>query len=148
MKKVIDVINKNLTVINSETGLDEIIKLMKEKKIGKLPVVAPDGEVLGVVTRDDILIREENAPVPTVIAFWEVLITLPGDAKFQERVKKMSSYKAKDLMSNEYLVSKSDDNLSDMITKMLEEGYEYSLVIENKKLVGIVTKSDLISNCF
>jgi predicted transcriptional regulator len=31
---------------------------------------------------------------------------------------------------------------------MIEEEYSYTLVMENEKLIGIVTKSDLIKNCF
>ena len=31
---------------------------------------------------------------------------------------------------------------------MLDKGYNYTLVLENEKLVGIVTKSDLINKCY
>lgn len=148
MKKINDVLNRKLIVIKEETGLDEIIKIMKENRIGKLPVVNNSGEVLGVVTRDDLLVKEENAPQPLSIAFWEILITLPKDHNFEEKIKKLSADKAKDLMSNNYIVSKLDDNLAEIVTKMLEENYDYSLVLENNKLIGIVTKSDLIEKCF
>lgn len=148
MKKIADVINRNLVTIKEDTGLDEIIKIMKEKKIGKLPVLSEKGEVLGVVTRDDLLVKEENAPQPLTIAFWEFLITLPKDASFEEKVRKLSSDKAKDLMSKNYVLAELDSNLSDIITKILEENYDYALVFESKELIGIVTKSDLIEKCF
>lgn len=148
MKKVSDIMNKNIVVIKKDTGLDEIINIMKTNKIGKLPVVGEEGEVIGVVTRDDILVREEKLPMPPVLAFWEVLITLPTNKEFENKIKKMSSYKAEDLISNEYCVSTLDEKLIDVITEMLEKKYEYSLVIEDNKLVGIITKSDLIEKCF
>lgn len=148
MRKISDIMNKNLVVINKETGLDEIIQIMKTNKIGKLPVIDANGEVLGVVTRDDILVREEKLPMQPMIAFWEVLISLPTSKEFQDKIKKMSSYKAGDLFSNNYYIATSNDNLEDVITEMLDNKYEYTLIIENKKLVGIVTKSDLIDKCF
>lgn len=148
MRKISDIMNKNLVVINKETGLDEIIKIMKTNRIGKLPVIDENGEVLGVVTRDDILVREEKLPMQPMIAFWEVLISLPTSKEFQDKIKKMSSYKAGDLFSNNYYIATSNDNLEDVITEMLDNRYEYTLIIENKKLIGIVTKSDLIDKCF
>lgn len=148
MRKISDIMNKNLVVINKETGLDEIIQIMKTNRIGKLPVVDASGEVLGVVTRDDILVREEKLPMQPMIAFWEVLISLPTSKEFQDKIKKMSSYKAGDLFSNNYYIATSNDNLEDVITEMLDNKYEYTLIIENKKLIGIVTKSDLIDKCF
>lgn len=148
MRKISDIMNKNLVVINKETGLDEIIKIMKTNRIGKLPVIDENGEVLGVVTRDDILVREEKLPMQPMIAFWEVLISLPTSKEFQDKIKKMSSYKAGDLFSNNYYIATSNDNLEDVITEMLDNKYEYTLIIENKKLIGIVTKSDLIDKCF
>ena len=148
MRKISDIMNKNLVVINKETGLDEIIQIMKTNRIGKLPVVDASGEVLGVVTRDDILVREEKLPMQPMIAFWEVLISLPTSKEFQDKIKKMSSYKAGDLFSNNYYIATSNDNLEDVITEMLDNRYEYTLIIEDKKLIGIVTKSDLIDKCF
>lgn len=120
---------------------------MKKRSIGRVPVIK-GGLVIGVVTRDDILIREEKAPLPPVIAFWDLLITLPGNKNFQEKLKKISSYKAEELMSERYLVCREEDELEEIVTKMLEEGYDYTLVIEEDGLRGIVTKSDLIYNCF
>lgn len=147
MKKIKDVINREVVTISPEETLDKIIELMKKKGIGRLPVVK-DGKILGVVTRDDILVREEKAPLPPVIAFWDLLITLPGNKDFQNKLRKISSYKASDLMSEDYLVSHEEDDLEEVVTKMLEEDYPYTLVVEEEKLRGIITKSDLIYNCF
>ena len=147
MKKIKDVVNRKVVTISPGETLDKIIALMKEKGIGRLPVVEK-GKILGVVTRDDILIREEKAPLPPVIAFWDLLITLPGNKNFQEKLKKISSYKASELMSENYLISGEEDDLEEVVTKMLEEGYPYTLVVERDELKGIITKSDLIYNCF
>lgn len=147
MKKIKDVINRKVVTVSPDETLDQIIDLMKRRSIGRVPVVK-GGLVIGVVTRDDILIREEKAPLPPVIAFWDLLITLPGNKNFQEKLKKISSYKAEELMSKRYLVSREEDELEEIVTKMLEEDYDYTLVIEEDGLRGIVTKSDLIYNCF
>ena len=43
-------------------------------------------------------------------------------------------------------VDVEEDNLEDVVTEMLNKKISYTLVLENEKLVGIVTKSDLIKH--
>jgi len=147
MKKVAEVMNKNMITIDAELTLEKIIKLMQEHGVGELPVLK-DKELIGVVTRDDILAKKEKAPLPPVIAFWDLLITLPGDREFQEKVKKLSAYYAKDIMSHDYLVVKQEDDLEEVITTIVEEGYQFAIVANGNSLEGIITRTDLINKCF
>lgn len=147
MKKISDVMNPNVMTIKENTSFQEVVKLMKEHKLGKLPVL--EGEVIkGVVTREDILVRQELAPVQPVIAFWEVLITLPTNGEFEKRVQKLSAYTAKDIMTEEFYSCGSEDTLEKVVTDMLELKYDYALVLKEEKLVGILTKTDLINGCY
>lgn len=147
MKKVSDVMNKNLVVISKDTAITEILNLMKDKKIGRIPVVENE-KVVGVVTRDDLLVKQEIPPVQPVIAFWEVLITLPSSHSFDEKVKKLAAYSAEQVMTEEFFSCSPDTDLEKIVTEMLEEKHDYVVVLENEKPVGILTKSDLIEKCF
>ncbi|MCF2639554.1 CBS domain-containing protein [Fusobacterium varium] len=147
MKKVRDVINREVQTITRETLVGEIVSIMKEKRLGKLPVL--DGEkIVGVVTRDDILVKQGKSPVPPVIAFWEIMIALPNSKGFKEKMKKFISFKAEDIMEKDFYTADIDADLEGVVSEMLDKGYNYALVLENEKLVGIVTKSDLINKCY
>ena len=52
----------------------------------------------------------------------------------------------RDIMSKVKMYSSLEDNLEDVVTEMLNKKISYTLVLENEKLVGIVTKSDLIKH--
>lgn len=147
MKKVRDVINRNIQTITRETLVGEIVSIMKEKRLGKLPVLDGD-KIVGVVTRDDILVKQGKSPVPPVIAFWEIMIALPNSKGFKEKMKKFISFKAEDIMEKDFYTADIDADLEGVVSEMLDKGYHYVLVLENKKLVGIVTKSDLINKCY
>lgn len=147
MKKIKDVVNREIITVMNKTSFDEIISIMKEKGIGKIPVIEGE-QVVGVVTREDMLAREEKAPLPPVIALWDLLITLPGNKDFKNKLQKISSFTAEEIMTKEFLRNEMEDDLEEVVTKMIEEGYSYTLVFEDDKLAGIVTKSDLIKNCF
>lgn len=144
MKKVKDVVNRNLITVSPSSSFEEVINIMK-KGVGKVPVLENE-KVVGIITRDDILVKEGKFPLPPVIAFWEVMITLPGNKEYQEKLNKFSSYKVKDIMSKVKMYSSLEDNLEDVVTEMLNKKISYTLVLENEKLVGIVTKSDLIKH--
>lgn len=147
MKKAIDIMNEDLIYTSKNTSFEDIIKIMKEKKIGRIPVVEA-GEVYGVVTRDDILVKKEKAPLPPVIAFWDVLISMPNNKNFEDKVKKLSGYTAEEIMDKNFLKVKTDDDLEEIVTKMHEKNYSYALVFESQKLCGIITKTDLINKSF
>lgn len=147
MKKVRDVINRNVQTIARETLVGEIVSIMKEKRLGKLPVLDGD-KIVGVVTRDDILVKQGKSPVPPVIAFWEIMIALPNSKGFKEKMKKFISFKAEDIMEKDFYTADIDADLEGVVSEMLDKGYNYTLVLENEKLVGIVTKSDLINKCY
>lgn len=147
MKKVRDVINREVQTITRETLVGEIVSIMKEKRLGKLPVLDRE-KIVGVVTRDDILVKQGKSPVPPVIAFWEIMIALPNSKGFKEKMKKFISFKAEDIMEKDFYTADIDADLEGVVSEMLDKGYNYTLVLENEKLVGIVTKSDLINKCY
>lgn len=144
MKKVKDVVNRNLITVSPSSSFEEVINIMK-KGVGKVPVLENE-KVVGIITRDDILVKEGKFPLPPVIAFWEVMITLPENREYQEKLNKFSSYKVEDIMSKVKMYSSLEDDLEDVVTEMLNKKISYTLVLENEKLVGIVTKSDLIKH--
>ncbi len=144
MKKVKDVVNRNLVTVSPNSSFEEVINIMK-KGIGKVPILENE-KVVGIITRDDILVKEGKFPLPPVLAFWEVMITLPGNKEYQEKLNKFSSYKVEDIMSKVKMVSSLEDDLENVVTEMLDKKISYTLVLENEKLVGIVTKSDLIKH--
>jgi len=147
MKQVQGIMNKDLITIEANLSFDNILKIMIEKGVGRLPVT-DNGQIVGVVTRDDILVRKETAPLPPVIAFWDLLITLPENKEFKKKIKKLSGYTASDIMTTDYLAVKRSDDLANVITQIVEQKYDYALVIENNVIEGIITKTDLIKKCF
>lgn len=148
MKTAFDVMNSDVITINKETSLKEIIEIMKEKKIGILPVME-NNNIAGIVSRDDILMKQEEAPIPPVIAFWDVLITLPTNKQFVDKIKKISGYKASEIMSDEFLRVKTNEKIDKIVTEIIEKKMGFAVVFdENNKFAGIITKSDLIDKSF
>lgn len=145
MKTIYDLMTKDVVTITKNANLNEIIKIMKEKGVGKLPVVDND-VVIGVVTRDDLLISSEKAPMPPVIALNDLFWALTKNKNFKERYEKFIAFEAQGFMRKRFLKAYKDTSIESVITDILEKDYEFALVFEDEKLVGILTKSDLINS--
>ena len=147
MKTIAEVMNKEFITVKEDTSLEEILVLMKEKGIGKLPVLK-DEKVVGIIRRDDLLVKQGIAPEPPILAIWDLLLTLSYAKSFQEKYKKIVAIKASEIMDKEVFKISVNDNLSETITDMLENNRDCLLVIEKEKLVGIMTKTDLVKGTF
>ena len=147
MKTIAEVMNREFITVKEDTSLEEILVLMKEKGIGKLPVLK-DEKVVGIIRRDDLLVKQGIAPEPPILAIWDLMLTLSNDKLFKEKYKKIVAIKASEIMDKEVFKISINDNLSEVITDMLENNKDCLLVIEKDKLVGIMTKTDLVKGTF
>ena len=147
MKTIEEVMNKNFITVKEETAFEEILTLMKEKGIGKLPVLRND-EIVGMIRRDDLLVKQGVAPEPPILAIWDLMLTLSNDKSFQEKYKKIIAIKASEIMDRDVFKISLNDKLSEVITDMLETNKDCLLVVDNDKLVGIITKTDLVKGTF
>ncbi|MFA6528100.1 MAG: CBS domain-containing protein [Candidatus Gracilibacteria bacterium] len=50
-----DLMTEEVVTINEDTPLAEIIKIMQEKSVGRLPVIDKKGILKGIITRTDII---------------------------------------------------------------------------------------------
>ena len=138
MKTIAEVMNREFITVKEDTSLEEILVLMKEKGIGKLPVLK-DEKVVGIIRRDDLLVKQGIAPEPPILAIWDLMLTLSNDKSFQEKYKKIVAIKASEIMDKEVFKISINDNLSEVITDMLENNKHCLLVIEKDNLVGRMT---------
>lgn len=143
MKSLQEIMTREIITIGKDTNLQEILSIMKDKNVGKLPVIE-NNEVLGVVTRDDILLKKETAPLPPMFVLNDLLISLPSNKKFKEKLEKITAYKAMELMRKDVLKVSLDTPLDKVVTDILEKEYEFALVFEGKLLIGLITKTNLI----
>jgi acetoin utilization protein AcuB len=147
MKQIKDVMTKDVICVDPETSLKEIVDLMKKNDIKKMPVL-DSGKVIGVVRVEDLLYKKEEAPLPPILAINDLIITLPSNKTFQNKLQKLTAYKASEIMTKKFLLVDVSENVEKVITEIVEKNYGYTLVQENGKLAGIITKKDLLDNIF
>jgi CBS domain-containing protein len=118
--------------------------LMSEKNVGALPVVK-DGKVVGIVTESDLIMQDVRAQFPTYISLLGGVIMYPPSVKrFEEGLKKAVAATVGEVMTSEPVVVGPDATLEDLATLLMNRDVSRLPVIEDGKLIGIISKHDLV----
>jgi CBS domain-containing protein len=137
--KVEELMTRSAIAVTPETPLKEVGTLLAEHRISGLPVVDADGRVLGVVSEADILVKEQGPESRHGGLFaW----LLEGGRADQD---KLSARTAGEAMTAPAITILARKHVSDAARLMTEYGIKRLPVVNgDDKLVGIVTRSDLV----
>jgi acetoin utilization protein AcuB len=126
--RIRDMMTKNPITVDSETLVIDAQKIMTENNVRRLPIV-DKGKLVGIVTQHDLLMA---SPSPAISLSIHELNYLLSKMKVKEIMKKNPVTLTPDTPFEEVLKIGQDKKISSY------------LVVENGKLVGIATESDLV----
>ena len=126
--RIRDMMTKNPITVESEALVWDAQKILKENNIRRLPVV-DKGKLVGIITKHDLL---EASPSPaTSLSIFELNYLL-------------SKMKVKDIMKKNPVTITPDTPFEEALRLGQEKKIGSFPVVENGKLVGITTESDII----
>ncbi len=127
--------------VRPETTVGDIARLMTNERIGGVPVVDDDGSVIGIVSETDLLHRAETGTERK--RKWWVAMFLDADMKARDYIKSHAR-KAEDIMCP-FVISVSDNATLAEVADILDtNNLKRVPVMKAGKLVGIVTRGDLV----
>ena len=126
--KTKDIMTTNVVTVNEKASLIDAQRIMEAHRIRRLPVMKRD-KLVGLVTKHKLL---EVAPSPaTSLSKWELNYLLD-----ELTVKEI-------MVKNPYTVS-PDTPVEEALRMGQEKGYGVFPVVEDGRLVGVVTESDIV----
>ena len=126
--RIRDVMSTNVVAVDEKTSIHDARKIMKAHKIRRLPVMKKD-KLVGLITEHMLL---EASPSPaTALSIHELHYLLA----------KMT---VKDIMVKKPFTISPDMPPEEAMQLGQEMGYGGFPVVENNKLVGVVTESDIV----
>lgn len=127
---VSDYMTRGVVTVNPNESIRDVMKKMIKKKLRRLPIIN-EGILLGMVTVRELLkyfgrdafkklitgdIKEViDTPVSTLIEFFREPLTVSPDVM-----------------------------ISQVVSAMIERGYGSALIVEDDRLVGIITERDIV----
>lgn len=139
--KASDVMTRNVATVTPETPIVEIVNALLERRISALPVVDAGGAVVGIVSEGD-LIRRQEIGTDKHTSWWLHLLTAPED-QARDYVKSHGR-KAADVMTADPVTVAPDTALGEIATLLERNRIKRVPVCDGGKLVGIVSRADLI----
>jgi len=117
----------NPYTIDADSPINEVIELMRDKKLKRVPVVRGD-RVVGMLTHSDI--QKVSPTKATTLSIYEMNYLL-------------SKTKVSDAMSKEVISVSPDALLEEAALLMRDNKVGTLAVVKDDKLVGIITESDI-----
>ncbi|MBI2954253.1 MAG: CBS domain-containing protein [Chloroflexi bacterium] len=141
--KVSEIMTKDVVTVSPDAKVGEIARLMIEKGITGLPVVVGN-RVIGIVTETDLVARNAHLHFPTFIQILDARIYLQPPRHFEEELRRILGTTAADVMTQEVITVTPDTEVSDVATLMFEKRVNPVPVVAQDRLMGIVSRSDII----
>lgn len=144
MKTVRDIMTTNVVTARRETTIRELAELFSKYRIGSIPIVDEAGNLAGIVTESDLIEQDKSLHIPTVISLFDWVIYLESAKKFEREIQKVTGQTAGDIYTTEVESVTSETPVSTVADIMANKKLHTLPVVEGKKLVGIVSRIDLI----
>ena len=136
-----DVMTTAILTVTPETDVGEIARTMLDAHISAIPVIAADGSLVGIVSEGDLIHRAE-ADTRRRPSWWLRLLATPEEPA--ERYLREFGRRARDVMTKDVITVGPDTPLTE-IASMLEKYHIKRVpVLEGERLVGIVSRANLL----
>jgi acetoin utilization protein AcuB len=114
--------------VTADVHVDEALKMMRDNKVRRLPVIDKDGQLMGIVSEMDLLYA---SPSPaTSLSVYEIHYL-------------MARITVQDVMTKEVISIEEDTPLEEAARIMVDNKIGGLPVVRNGTLVGIITETDL-----
>ena len=133
---VADVMTQRVVTVTPETSFKEAVRLLRRRRVSGMPVVDPAGALVGIVSETDLLNKAEKRAPDSYV--------LESPHQQLDRAR-AAGLNVADVMTREVVTIRADHPVALAARELHGHGFKRFPVVDEKgKLVGIVTRSDLL----
>jgi CBS domain-containing protein len=138
---VADVMTRHVISVSPDATVEEAARQMLERGISGLMVVDSKGELAGVITEGDLLRRDEIGTVRHR-PWWLRLLLSPG--RQAADFTRAHGRRVRDVMTHDVVTVSTDAALEQVVEAMEQHRIKRMPVTENNRVVGVVSRADLL----
>jgi CBS domain-containing protein len=136
-----DIMTTDVITVPPDMPVLKIAGLMAERKVSGVPVVSPRDGIVGLISESDLLHRIELGTAGSKVR-WADLYARPDE--LAREFAKSHGTKAHDIMARPVVSVKDDAELNAVADTLDRHGIKRVPVMRDGKLVGIISRSDLV----
>lgn len=145
-----EIMSPHPVVFHENQSVKEAARIMLDKEISGAPVVNDAGELVGILSESDLMWKGAGAPQdhwilpPVFIGAFDMLLFLRDNKQYEDEVHKILAKTVSEAMTKEVVSIQSGAAMSDAATLMLARKINRLPVCEGKKVVGVLTRHDVL----
>ncbi len=139
--KASEVMARDVVTVSPQTSVKEIAVLMSQRRISGIPVVDADGKLAGIVSESDLLHRAETGTERR--RKWWLGAFVDSDQLAREYAASHAR-RASDIMSTKVVSVDAGMDLGQVADLLDRRKLKRVPVVEGGRLVGIITRGDLV----
>lgn len=152
MTKVKDVMTEDVITFSPDSSVYDCAKILREKRISGAPVVDESEGMVGILSEADIMKLIESSDIninlilPSPLDVLELPVRMKlGLDNVVKSAKKAASARVRDVMTDRVITISPEKDISKAAKIMSDRNINRLPVVdENEKLVGIITRGDVI----
>jgi CBS domain-containing protein len=139
--KAADVMVSAVISVRPHARVEEVASTLLANRISAVPVIDEEGKLLGIVSEGDLLRRVE-AGTERRRSWW--LEYLTGKQVLAAEYVKTHSHKVTDVMTRSVITATPEMPLGDIATLLERNRIKRVPIVQNGKVVGIVSRANLL----
>jgi CBS domain-containing protein len=143
---VADIMERDPVTVRPSDDVETVIRLLREHELPGVPVVNDGGRCVGIVTENDLVLRDEDADLhlPHHLDIMGGVIFIESMKHFEDRLKKAFASKVEDMMTADPIAVAPDASVEEAARLIAKHKHNRLPVVEHGRLVGVVTRLDVL----
>ena len=147
--RAMDVMTTNVITVSPDTSVQEVAKILSERSISGVPVVDAQNRLVGIVSEGDLLHRVETGTerrkeerAGRRRSWW--LDAIVSDRELARDYVRSHGRTVRDIMTRDVVSVSDTTELADIATLLETKRIKRVPVVRDGKLVGIVSRANLV----
>ncbi len=143
---VADIMETDVPVVRPDDTVESVLRTLREHELPGVPVVNSGGRCVGIITEADLVLAGENADLhlPHYFELFGGLVFLEPLRHFEDRLRKATAALAKDLMTEDPVTIEPSATVRQAARLIARSKHNRLPVVEHGRLVGVVTRVDVL----
>jgi CBS domain-containing protein len=141
-----DIMDPSPATVRPDSPVEDVVRTLRAHELPGVPVVDEEGRVVGMVTEADLVLPDDEGDlhIPHYINLFGGTVFLEPLSRFETRLRKAFASTAEDMMTADPETVGPDTTVREAARIIHESGHNRLPVVEDGRLVGVVTRLDVL----
>jgi len=145
-RTVRDIMDSEPVSVTVADSVETVLHVMRDHDVSGVPVINEGGRCVGIITEADLVLSQEGEDfhLPHYFQLFGGVVFLERWSHFEERARKAFASTAEDMMTPDPITIEPDATVDEAAHLIASKKHNRLPVIEHGRLVGVVTRVDVL----